>query len=140
MSLTELEFDKGFLACSLLTRKTLSLCCVVVKGPCQEATCSLSTLVEGHVFIEVDAGVYYCPGLHGSCSSAHRPKGARKETVTKPITSTNITASFILQRVCVPSVYFLFSPNFISSLTSILPQVAPTPPRRTCALWDVSLM
>ena len=35
------------------------------------------------VYAEVATGVYSCPGLHVSCSSAHQPKGTCKEAVAK---------------------------------------------------------
>ena len=36
------------------------------------------------IFLKVATHVFYLPGLDGSCSSAHQPRGTCKETPTKP--------------------------------------------------------
>ena len=58
----------------------------------QPAGCSFATELHDHSFtsvwwlflLEVAGGVYYLPGLGGSCSSAHQPKGKSESSIIKP--------------------------------------------------------
>ena len=47
------------------------------------------------ILLKVATGVYYLPGLHGSCSAAHEPNGKSESSITKTYWTSDWKALYL---------------------------------------------